>query len=210
MKKRNNKIIILVLIGIIFATLLGVFILNYSKDDSSFSLLEKKWISDNTSNIFDVSVYNDVPIYGKKGQGIIFDFLEEFTKKYGINFNKVSYSISNASNLKDVAFKIISNNTDLTDKDLLLYKDHYVLVSNKVAPIDNVSDIEDIDITVLEEDIGLASNYLSDAKNVSFSPKENISAIEDSIDDQDDFYALLPYNMYIDFIYRNGISLKYV
>ena len=92
MKKRNNKVIILVLIGIIFVVSLVVFILNYSKDDSSFSILEKKWINDNTSNVIDVSVYNDVPVYGKEGNGVIFDFLDEFTEKYNINRN--SYKTS--------------------------------------------------------------------------------------------------------------------
>ena len=79
MKKRNNKTIVLIVIGIIFIVLFGIFILNYSKDDASFSILEKKWISDNTSNIIDVSVYNDVPVYGNKGKGVIFDLLNDFT-----------------------------------------------------------------------------------------------------------------------------------
>ena len=63
MKKRNNKVIILTVAGILFVVLLGIFILNYTKDDYSFSILEKKWINDNASNILDVSIYNDVPIY---------------------------------------------------------------------------------------------------------------------------------------------------
>ena len=109
MKKRNNKVIILTLTGILFVVLLGIFILNYTKDDYSFSILEKKWINDNTSNILDVSIYNDVPVYGKNGKGVAFDLLNEFTKSYGINFNKVSYSINNGSNLKDISFKILSS-----------------------------------------------------------------------------------------------------
>ena len=100
MKKRNNKTIVLIVIGIFFVVLFGIFILNYSKDDASFSILEKKWISDNTSNIIDVSVYNDVPVYGNKGKGVIFDLLNDFTDKYKINFNKVSYLSSSSSNLK--------------------------------------------------------------------------------------------------------------
>ena len=84
MKKRNNKTIVLIVIGIFFVVLFGIFILNYSKDDASFSILEKKWISDNTSNIIDVSVYNDVPVYGNKGKGVIFDLLNDFTDKYKI------------------------------------------------------------------------------------------------------------------------------
>ena len=44
MKKRNNKTIVLIVIGIFFVVLFGIFILNYSKDDASFSILKKKWI----------------------------------------------------------------------------------------------------------------------------------------------------------------------
>ena len=92
-------LIILVLIGIIFAVLLGIFILNYSKDDSSFSILEKKWINDNTSNVLDVSVYNNIPVFGKNGKGVAFDLLDEFTNTYGINFNNL---LSKSSLLYDI------------------------------------------------------------------------------------------------------------
>lgn len=86
MKKRNNKIIVLIVVAVLFAVSLLIFILNYSKDNSSFSILEKKWINDNTSNVLDISVYNDVPVYGKSGKGVIFDLLDDFTTTYGINF----------------------------------------------------------------------------------------------------------------------------
>lgn len=208
-KKRNNKIIILVVSGIIFLVLLGIFILNYTKDDSSFSILEKKWLNDNKSNVIDVSVYNDVPIYGKNGSGVIFDFLNSFTEKYGINFNKVSYSIANPTNLKDMAFKIVSNNTKITDNDILLYEDYYVLVSKNKKVIDRISDIEDINIAVLEEDIGLTSNYLSDAKNVSYNPKKNISEIKSAFENNEIEYALIPYNTYIDFILENDLNILF-
>ena len=132
MKKRNNKVLILTLIGIVFVTLLGIFILNYSKDDASFSILEKKWINDNKSNVVDISVFNDVPVFGKNGKGVIFDFLDDFTTKYGINFNKVSYLISNnGASLKQNAFRIVNSNTDLADNDLLFYEDYYVLVGKE-------------------------------------------------------------------------------
>ncbi len=215
MKKRNNKIIALILAGIIFVVLLGIFILNYSKDDSSFSLLEKKWLNDNTNNVLDVSVYNDIPIYGKNGSGVIFDFLDDFTIKYGINFNKVSYSSSNPKDLKPTSFQVVSNNTTLTDKDILLYEDYYVLVSSAEKTIDYIRDIEDINIMVLEDDIGLASNYLEDAKNVSFTPKKNIDDIKSEFPEEDDKdvdtkeakYALIPYNMYVDFILENNLNI---
>lgn len=221
MKKRNNKIIVLVLIGIIFLVSLVIFILNYSKDDSSFSILEKKWINDNASNVIDVSVYNDVPVYGKNGKGVIFDFLNEFTEKYDINFNKVSYLISNGTNnFKDVAFRILNNNIKLGNNDILLYEDHYVLISTEEdISIDRITDINDIEVAVLSSDISMASNYLADAKKVSFTPYDNVEKIEEALESDECSYALIPYNMNMDFILENDwhilfhltdISKKYV
>ena len=39
MKKRNNKIIVLILVGVLFVVSLLIFILNYSKDDYIFYIL---------------------------------------------------------------------------------------------------------------------------------------------------------------------------
>lgn len=209
MKKRNNKTIILIIIGVFFVVLFGIFILNYSKDDASFSILEKKWISDNTSNIIDVSIYNDIPVYGNSGKGVAFDLLNDFTDKYGINFNKVSYLIDNNSNLKSTAFRVLDSTTSLTDNDILLYKDSYVIVTNTDNTIDRITDIDDISLAVLSSDIGLVSSYLSDAKRISYVSKDDIDDIELAFNNEEVEYAIIPYNMYMDFILKNDLNIIY-
>ena len=210
MKKRNNKVLILTLIGIVFVTLLGIFILNYSKDDASFSILEKKWINDNKSNVIDISVFNDVPVYGKNGKGVIFDFLDDFTSKHGINFNKVSYVTSNNSaNLKGNAFRLVNSNTDLADNDLLLYEDDYVLVSKDDKHFDNIKDIGNIEVAVLSSDIGLISSALTDNNTISYVSKDNINDIEYSFNNGEVNYAIVPYNMNIDFILENDLHIVF-
>lgn len=209
MKKRNNKVIILILIGIIFAVSLGIFILNYSKDDSSFSILEKKWINDNASNVMDVSIYNDIPVFGKNGKGLSFDLLDSFTSKYDINFNKISYYGDSSTNLKDISFKVIGNDIDLTNNDILLYEDHYVIVGNDSTYFNNLSDINDIDIMVLSNDVNTISNYMSDASDVGFVPKKDIDEIKTSFDSDKSVYAVLPYNMYVDFILQNDLNILF-
>lgn len=209
MKKRNNKTIILIIIGIFFVVLFGIFILNYSKDDASFSILEKKWISDNTSNIIDISIYNDIPVYGNSGKGVAFDLLDDFTSKYGINFNKVSYLIDNNSNLKSTAFRVLDSTTSLTDNDILLYKDSYVIVTNTDNTIDRITDIDDISLAVLSSDIGLVSSYLSDAKKISYVSKDDIDDIELAFNNEEVEYAIIPYNMYMDFILKNDLNIIY-
>lgn len=209
MKKRNNKLIILTMTGILFVVLLGIFILNYTKDDYSFSILEKKWINDNNSNVLDVSIYNDVPIYGKNGKGVAFDMLDEFTNSYGISFNKVSYSVKNNANLRDIAFEILDTNVNISDNDILLYEDNYVLVSNKDNSFDNISDIEDITIAVLSSDLNIVAGYLEDANNVSYLPKNNIDEIKTAFDNDEVSYTFVPYNLYIDFILKNDLNVLF-
>ena len=77
---KSNKVIVLLTVGVILIVSFLIFILNYSKDDSSLSILEKKWVNDNKNKIVDVSVFNDVPVYGLNGSGVIFDILDYFTE----------------------------------------------------------------------------------------------------------------------------------
>lgn len=123
-KNKVNKIVTLSIIGVLVVVAVTIFILNFTKDSSSFSLLEKKWISDNINNVIDVSVYNDIPVFGENGNGVIFDYLDSFTSKYDIEFNRVSYLSDNSSELKDISFKIVGNDYDITKNDIVMYSDH--------------------------------------------------------------------------------------
>ena len=209
MKKRNNKVIVLALAGVIFVSLLVIFILNYSKDDSSFSILEKKWINDNASSVIDVSIYNDIPIYGKNGSGVSFDLLDSFSEKYGINFNKVSYLVNDSTSFKDSAFHVADSNASISKNDILLYEDKYVLISNKNDSVDKIEDITNMNVLVLSSDIGIVSNYLSDAKNVAFTSKEKIDDIVTDMKKDDKCFAVIPYNMYVDYILENNFNILF-
>ena len=209
MKKRNNKIIVLIVVAVLFAVSLLIFILNYSKDNSSFSILEKKWINDNTSNVLDISVYNDVPVYGKSGKGVIFDLLDDFTTTYGINFNKISYSVDSSSNLNKNAFRVLNNNESLTNKDILLYEDNYVLVSTEEEVINNINDIDNHTVAVLKKDLNTVSNDLSEVKKISYLQKENVNELEGALKNKETNYVIVPYNMYMDFILKNDLHILY-
>ena len=160
--KKINKIITFSIIGIILFISMLIFILNYTKDDSSFSILEKKWINDYKDKVVDVSLFNDVPIYGQNGKGIVFDILERFTKDYEVEFNKIPYfaDTSTASNTQ-TSFKVLNNKDILTDKHILLYQDNYVIASVEMPVFETVSDIKDITIGVLSSDISDVNYYLA-------------------------------------------------
>jgi len=211
MKKNNktNKIIILLIVGLIFIISLVVFILNYTKDDSSFSILEKNWINNNSNNIIDVSVYNDVPIYGQNGEGIIFSYLEEFTTAYGIQFNKISYIQDNSQNLKNVSFRIVDYNTKLSENDIEIYKDNYVIVSKKDTVLDTISDLDEIKLAVLDSDITNVKYYLNEANNITYIACKDFEEMLTKLQSGDSEYLAIPRTMYLDDILTNDLNIVY-
>ncbi len=211
MKKNNklNKIIVLSIIGLILVLSLVIFILNYTKDSSSFSILEKTWINNHKNNVIDISVYNDVPIYGQDGEGIIFSYLEEFTKSYNIEFNKVPYLQSGNTNLLDVAFKVTDYNYQLTDNDILLSKDYYVIVGNEKNSLNSLEDLQDKNIGIFDNDISNARYFLSNIKNIKYTTCKDEEEIFTNLTNKEVDYIILPKNLYLDEILKRDLTISY-
>ena len=207
--KKTNKIVILSIIGVLLVVCLIVFILNYTKDSSSFSLLEKNWINSHKSNVIDVSVYNDVPVYGQDGEGMIFSYLEEFTNSYGIKFNKVSYLNGGQTNLKNVAFKIVNFSDNLGDNDIELFRDYYVLVGKTGTDINNIKDLRDKAVGVLDDDISNVRYYLNDAEEVKYTTGANSTELFDLLNTKEIDYVILPQNLYLDDILENETEILF-
>ena len=211
MKKNNklNKIIVLSIIGLILVLSLVIFILNYTKDSSSFSILEKTWINNHKNNVIDISVYNDVPIYGQDGEGIIFSYLEEFTKSYNIEFNKVPYLQSGNTNLLEVAFKVTDYNYQLTDNDILLSKDYYVIVGNEKNSLNSLEDLQDKNIGIFDNDISNARYFLSNIKNIKYTTCKDEEEIFTNLTNKEVDYIILPKNLYLDEILKRDLTISY-
>ena len=211
MKKNNklNKIIILSVIALIFSISLVIFILNYTKDSSSFSIIEKNWINSHTSSVIDVSVYNDVPIYGQNGEGLIFSFLEEFTKAYNVEFNKISYLTGGSSTLKDTSFRIIDYNTALTDNDIEIFKDYYVIVSKKVETINDISELKGSSLGVLDTDVSNIRYFLNDGKDIKITNATSFDELYNYLKGEEVDYIAIPHNLYLDDILKNNLNIVY-
>lgn len=211
MKKNNktNKIVILSIIGLLLLVCVVIFILNYTKDSSSFSLLEKNWINNHKSNVIDVSVYNDVPVYGQDGEGMIFSYLEEFTNSYGIEFNKVSYLVGGSTNMRDVSFRILNYNEEPGENDILLYTDKYVLIGKNNDNINGISSLRDKAIGVLEEDTSNVRYYLNEAVGVKYTSCKDTQEMIDLLNQGEISYGVVPNNLYLDDIIENDLSVVF-
>jgi len=213
MKKnsKTNKLIILSIIALIMTISIVVFILNYTKDSSSLSIIEKNWINNNSNKVIDVSVYNNVPIYGKNGEGIIFSYLEEFTKTYGIGFNKVPYIISKdtETEFKDISFKIINFNDELKENDIEIYKDYYVIVSKDKTVLNNINDLHNIDLGVMDEDINAVKYYLEEADDITYVSCKDIDEMLKKLETSSIKYMAIPKTLYLEIILSNDLNIVY-
>lgn len=208
--KKTNMIITFSIIGVILFISILIFILNYTKDDYSFSILEKKWINDYKDKVVDVSIYNDVPLYGQNGNGISFELLDKFTKDYSISFNKIPYFVDTKDiEYKDISFKVLNKDEKLDENDILMYEDYYVILSRNNLVYDLVSSINDITIGVLSSDLSNVSYYLTGSVNTSYLPYENIDLMMDAYEKGSVDYLALPNNLYLDLILENDMNIAY-
>ena len=182
MKKNNktNKIVILSIIGLLLLVCVVIFILNYTKDSSSFSLF-----------------------------ALSFSYLEEFTNSYGIEFNKVSYLVGGSTNMRDVSFRILNYNEEPGENDILLYTDKYVLIGKNDDNINGISSLRDKAIGVLEEDTSNVRYYLNEAVGVKYTSCKDTQEMIDLLNQGEISYGVVPNNLYLDDIIENDLSVVF-
>lgn len=205
---KNKKRNMLITIGIIICLLVAgivFFLLNYATDDKALSVVEKKWLTDNTNKVVDIAVFNDVPVYGYNGDGIIFKYLDYFNKEYNINFNKISYYELEEKNLSNISFLILNDNEKLTDKDILFYEDKYVILNKEN---NNYIQYEDIDkIGILQTDSEDIKNYFGE--KVEYVVYETPAKIIEGYNNNEIPYIMLPNYEYMNIILENNLNIIY-
>ncbi|MCH5167119.1 MAG: diguanylate cyclase [Erysipelotrichales bacterium] len=200
MKKRRN-IFILSITLIVIALLIGILIYNVFIDENALSISEMKWIDNNKSTVVSITIPNDIPVFGTTGEGVFFDFIDYLKKQTSLEINKnmASYLSSNDG----YRFEITNN----YERDsLLLYKDHYVLVSKNTGLINDTTLIPQLGVGVVSNTLAQVTAYFDclEDKFVSF---ENYSSITEALSNGTIYYALVPLNEYKDELVANNINV---
>lgn len=208
--KKANKIITISVIVVLVVVAVLVFALNTSIGNSGLTIIEKKWINDNANKVVDVTVFNDIPIYGNGGKGVVFDFLDKFSEEYNIEFNKNSYTLSNKEvSYGNFAFKILNNEDKLSDNQILFYEDTYVIVgSNEENIISSIDDIKDSKVGILSSDKNDILYYL-DINSDNVINYDDIDKLIQGYNDKEVSYLVIPNVMYMQEIVKNNLSILY-
>ena len=208
MNKIDKKSIRVIIFSVVFLFVIGFFVfmfVNYSKDDKSFSIVEKKWITSSANNIININVFNDVPLYGYNGNGVIFDFLDKFSEEYNVNFNKISYYSTDTPIYGDLAFRVLGENDKIGSNDILLYKDDYVLVSKDDYIVNDIYSIDKV--ATIDSEYEVISSYLNDKDKVLHY--RNMSSLMKAMNEGSFKYVMLPNVMYMDKILNNDLKILY-
>ncbi len=200
---KKNKKIIITIISIVIALLVGLFIFyQYFYDDNKLSIKEKEWLNNNKSTLIDINVPSNLNVFGYNEVGVFFDFLEDFEKEHLISFNKMAQD----PNIESTTLGFVTGK-DVTNSDLLIYKDYYVLVSKKEEVITGFRDITGSTIGVMADTLTRVSNIYSD--NMTYNTYETREALIEALNNDSVSYIIVPKISYLDSVISNKYKINY-
>ncbi|MCI8346481.1 MAG: GGDEF domain-containing protein [Bacilli bacterium] len=191
----------LLIIPIIIAALAFIFVYRYyNHEDKSTTLTvsEKKWVQDNSRKTIDIEVVNDYPIYGMDGKGVFYDFVDDFSKNVGLDFNKIPYLKESETTTDSLRFQILDNDQKLTKNDLLLFEDYYIAIGKNYDRINRIKDIKDVTFGIFDQDAETLKYYLKSATGISYKTYKNIGEIYQALDKNQVNMIIIPNVMYMD------------
>lgn len=196
MKKKLYLIIPLIVAVLVFVGVLVYY--QYEKAKTSFTISEKKWLQNNKSNVIDIEVINNIPIYGMNGEGIFFDILNNFTEDTDLEFNILPYLKENEPTTNKYRIRLLNADTILSDKDLLIYEDNYIIISKKANEILEIDNISDETIGTLTNDAGELSYYLKNANNVKYVTYDSVDDLFEALNNSEITMLVVPNILYLD------------
>ena len=193
---------LLISIPIIIAIVAFVVVYKfYNKEDKTTTLKKKKkkWVEEHSDQEFDFEVINDYPLFGLNGTGVIFDFIDDFEKNIGIEFNKISYLKSQDSTSTSYRIRILNDGDKLSEKDLLFFNDNYVAIGKEHQRINHIKDMKNIKFGLFEEDEQEIIYYLKSGTNLSYSTYDDITKLYEALDNDEVNMIIVPSIMYLNY-----------
>lgn len=204
---------LIVIIPLIIAIITFVVVYRYyNKEDATTSLtiVEKKWVEENKKETFDFEVINDYPLYGMNGEGVFFEFVKDFEKNVGLEFNKIPYLKESTPTTNSYRIRILDNETKLKNNDLLLFTDSYIAIGKTYQRLNHISDMKNLSFGVFESDKEELSYYLKSGTNVAFKSYESIDDLYKALNNKEVDMIIVPNIMYLDkTIGKSEYSINY-
>lgn len=200
-KRKKKKTLIIITVSLVLIALCFFGALYYiASTVNNYSYIEKKWITENINNKIDIYVEKSLPIYSLNGKGVFYDFLDAFSEDTGLPIN---ISTTDAG----TSYKL-SNKPTLEDNDILIYKDHYVVIS-KDKEILSLENLNRKKIGIITNDINNISYYLTKNEKIEYKQYTSFELILDAYTKGDIDYIIVPMLKYIDQIVKSDFDIVF-
>ena len=201
----KKKVLIIVPLLVVIIVFIGVYIY-YNREDSKTSLTvnEKKWVEENDSNMIDINIINNYPLYALNGNGVFFQFLDDFEKNVGLEFNRIADSENNETDENTYRFRVLKNEEELSNNDLLVATDNYIAIGKEHTRINQVADFSNITFGVFKDDVAEISYYLKSGRNLAFKSYDNINELFSALDNDEVGMIIIPNIRYLDKTIENN------
>jgi len=194
--KINKKLVIFLPIFIAVVVFIGVYFYYYSEDMNSLTVTDKNWIEENVTSLVDIEVMSDYPIYGEH-DGVFNDFISGFENATGVTFNQIPYLKEGMTSTNSYRFRAITSGDKLTDKDLLINEDVYILVSLERKSYDHISNLNKLTIGVLTNDLDDVSYYMSSGKDLTYKSYNDSDQLFEALNNGSVNTIVVPHIMYL-------------
>ncbi len=196
-KKKLRYILVVSLIVVLVFVATMYYIISKS---NNYSFSEKKWINDQLNTSIDIEVETDLPIFSLNGEGVFYDFINSLETDTGLSFN-ILHTGTNITTLEQ--------KTSIESNDLILFRDHYVVVSKNDANIGSLNDLKNKTIGVLSSDLTNVSYYLTEYTSISYKTYNSIDELQVGLNNGDVSLGIIPLYNYIDDILESNLSIDY-
>ena len=206
----KKKLIFIIPILTALFVFIGVYTyFNHKDAKTNLTVTDRNWISKHTADKFDFEIVNNIPIFSVDGTGVIMDFINDLEVDTNLEFNKIAYDKTAETKTNSLRIRILANEANLSDNDLLITDDGYVLLSKEDNHFSSVENIKNTIIGVFSTDSTEISYYLKNASNVTFQTYETIDAMTEAFTAGTIKYMLIPETMYLNEILTNDYYINY-
>ena len=201
----KKKLIIIIPLVVALISFLGVYAyFNHRDARTNLTIKDRNWISNNNKTKYDFEIVNNFPLFSMGGSGVILDFINDFEYNTELEFNKIAYDKGTEPKTNSLRIRVLSNDVDLTDKDLLIAEDGYVLISGNNVRYDNISSLKDASVGIFTSDAGEITYYLKNAVGITYQQYNTIEEMTDALNNNKINYIIIPENMYLKEILNNS------
>lgn len=207
--KIKKKWLVIAPIAIALIVFTGLYFYFNKVDSNSFTVSENKWIKNNLQKVIDFEIINDYPIYGEGG--VFKEFINKFSEDTGFEFNIIPYLKESNAQTEGYRFRILKNNEQLTDKDIFLQDDVYVLIGKEKGRFSKINEASGKAIGILTSDGEEILYLLKSAYELKYKTYDTTESMFSEYENGTIDYILIPNIMYLNKTINNETyNIKYI